>query len=151
MKKAEQIAALFWIAMAGAVCLGSLKLRLGTPSEPGSGFLPFWTGALLGGLALVHLVNVTVRKGEGGEGDAPAAKMNRKRAWAVVASLLAYAVLLSYCGYLVTTFFLMIVLFSLYERRKWWILLGATALLVGCSYLVFHNWLLVQFPRGFLG
>jgi hypothetical protein len=45
----------------------------------------------------------------------------------------------------------MLVLFSVYERRKWWVVGTSTLLVIGITYLVFHHWLKVQFPVGFLG
>ena len=151
MKMAEQVACFFWITLAVSVCWGSFILKLGTPSEPGSGFLPFGTAFLLGILAIVHLIKVTFRQGPQDRAGAFIGEVNWKRGLWIVASLLLYTFLLPHLGYLVATFFLMLVLFSLYERKKWWILLVMTVLVNGISYVVFHNWLKVQFPMGFWG
>jgi len=147
MRRAEQITCLFWLVLAAAVCAGSLRLNVGTPSEPGSGFLPFGTGFLLGILALVHLVQITFRKDEK-EGRI-LGEVRWKRGACVVAALLIYALLLPPLGYIITTFLFMAVLFSVYEHRKWWIVGGASLLVIAATYLVFHHWLQVQFPAGF--
>ena len=147
MKKAEQITCLFWLVLAGALCAGSIRLKVGTPSEPGSGFLPFGTGFLLGILALVHLVQITSGKNE--KEEPLLGEVRWKRGAWVVASLLTYALLLPFLGYLLTTFFFMAVLFSLYDRRNWWVAGGASLLVIAVTYLVFHHWLKVQFPAGF--
>ena len=147
MRRAEQITCLFWLALAGALCAGSIQLKVGTPSEPGSGFLPFGTGFLLGILALVHLVQITFRKDEK-EGRI-LGEVRWKRGACVVAALLIYALLLPPLGYIITTFLFMAVLFSVYERRKWWMVGGASLLVTAATYLVFHHWLQVQFPAGF--
>jgi len=147
MRRAEQITCLFWLALAGALCVGSIQLKVGTPSEPGSGFLPFGTGFLLGILALVHLVQITFRKDEKEEPILDGVRW--KRGAYVAAALLIYALLLPPLGYLITTFLFMAVLFSVYERRKWWIVGGASLLVIAATYLVFHHWLQVQFPMGF--
>jgi putative tricarboxylic transport membrane protein len=151
MRTAEQVACLFWIALSLALCLGSIHLKLGTPSDPGSGFLPFGTGILLGILALVHLVQVTYRQRDQDAAAAFIGAVNWKRGLWVVASLLGYILLLPRLGYIITTFFLMLVLLSVYERKKWWFLLVLTGLVSGLSYLIFHDWLQVQFPMGILG
>ena len=147
MKKAEQIACLFWLALGGSLCWGAFRLDLGSPSEPGSGFLPFGTGVLLGTLALVHLAQITSRQEEKEEPLLGNARW--KRGICVVASLLAYALFLPRLGYLITTFLFMAVLFSVYERKKWWAVGGASLLVIALTYLVFHHWLKVQFPVGF--
>jgi len=148
MKKAEQITCVFWLVLAQSVCWGAFQLNLGTPSEPASGFLPFGTGLLLGILALVHLVRITFWKPE--KKEPFLGEIRWKRGACVVASLLLYVLLLSRLGYLLTTFFFMAVLFSIYERKKWWVVGGSSLLVIALTYLVFHHWLKVQFPVGFL-
>jgi Tripartite tricarboxylate transporter TctB family len=146
MKKAEQVACIFWLALGGSLCWGAFQLDLGSPSEPGSGFLPFGTGFLLGILALVHLVQITFRKDEKEEpllGD-----VRWKRGAWVVGSLILYALFLPLLGYLLTTFLFMANLFSIYERKKWWVVGSSGLLVVLVTYFVFHHWLKVQFPAG---
>ena len=146
MHRAEQITCLFWLVLATAVCAGSLRLNVGTPSEPGSGFLPFGTGLLLGVLALVHLAQVTFRKEEKEERLLGGVRWIRGAC--VAGSLLLYALLLPLFGYLLATFLFMAVLFSIYERQKWWVAGSASLLVIALTYLVFHHWLKVQFPVG---
>ncbi len=147
MKRADRIPGLFWLALAGAVCAGSIQLKVGTPSEPGSGFLPFGTGFLLGILSLVHLAQVTFRKAE--KGHFLLGEVRWKRGACIVGSLILYAFFLPLLGYLLSTFFFMAGLFSLYERKKWWVVGSFGLLVVLVTYLVFHHWLKVQFPAGF--
>jgi putative tricarboxylic transport membrane protein len=147
MRRAEQITCLFWLVLAAVVCAGSLRLNVGTPSEPGSGFLPFGTGFLLGILALAHLAQVTFRKDE--KEEPLLGEVRWKRGACVAGSLLLYALLLPLFGYLLTTFFFMATLFSIYERKKWWVVGSSGLLVVIVTYLVFHHWLKVQFPVGF--
>jgi len=149
MKKAEQVTCIFWLVLAGSLCWSSFQLNLGSPSEPGSGFLPFGTGLLLGILALVYLVQITFRKTE--KEEPFLGEVHWKRGTCVAASLLSYALLLPRLGYLLTTFLFMAVLFSIYEQKKWWMVGGASLLVIALTYLVFHHWLKVQFPVGFLG
>jgi putative tricarboxylic transport membrane protein len=147
MKRAEQITCLFWLVLAGALCAGSIQLKVGTPSEPGSGFLPFGTGFLLGILALVHLVQSTFRKDE--KEESLLGEVRWKRGACIVGSLITYALFLPLLGYLLSTFFFMAILFSIYERKKWWAVGGSGLLVVIFTYFVFHHWLKVQFPSGF--
>ncbi len=148
MRRAEQITCFFWLLLATATCAGALRLNVGTPSEPGSGFLPLGIGFLMGILALVHLMRITFRKEE--KEQPLMGEVRWKRAAWVVVSLVIYALLLPLMGYLLTTFFLLAFLFSVYERKKWWVVGGAGLIVVVVTYLVFHLWLKVQFPAGFI-
>ena len=39
--------ALFWVALGILVCYGATRLGLGSITEPGSGFIFFWSGLIL--------------------------------------------------------------------------------------------------------
>lgn len=151
MKRADVTACLFWMALGGALCLGALKLGLGAPSDPGSGFLPFGTGILISLLGLLQLGRLffgTARD------DAPAAIRSAgdwKRPARVVATLTLYGLVLSHLGYLVATFFAMLALFSIYDRRRWALASAGSLLVTVITYVVFHELLRVQLPAGLLG
>ena len=149
MRRAEQIACLFWIVLSLSVCMGAIGLKLGTPSDPGPGFLPFGTGVLLGILAFVHLLKVSVVVSKREDESFHWQGGNWRRTSTVVSAVLVYALLLPHLGYLIATFILMIVLFSLYDRRKWGRVIPASLAVIGITYLVFHVWLKVQFPLGY--
>ena len=151
MRRAEQITCLVWIAMAVAMCVGSVGLELGSSAEPKSGFLPFWTASLLGILALVHLINITVGRGAPAKAAAFLGEVRWKRGLWVVVALFAYTLLLEFLGYLIATFLLLLTLFSLYERKRWWLSVLLSGVAVGISYVVFRGWLTVQLPLGLLG
>ena len=69
----------------------------------------------------------------------------------VLVSLFAYALLVPGLGYLITTFGLMVFLFSLIGKPRLWIQ-GVSALItVLATYIIFYVWLNVQLPKGILG
>jgi len=151
MRKAEQIISILWIGLAISVCVGSLRLELGTFHDPGPGFLPFGAGALLGLLAIAHLINVSFRFSEGEEKGLPWIDVHWQKGIYVIIALLAYAYLLPKVGYLIDTFFLMLFLFGVMGRKRWWAVFIGTLFVIGITYLIFAVWLMVQFPKGFLG
>ncbi len=148
MRRTEQILSLFWIAFALWVCTGSSSLELGDFSNPGPGFLPFGTGALLGVIAIVHLAVVSVRAPREETGESPWKGLNWKKGLYVILALFSYVLTLPRLGYLTATFLLMIFLFSILERRKWWTVLFGSLFVIAVTYFVFEVWLMVQFPRG---
>jgi putative tricarboxylic transport membrane protein len=150
-RRAEQIACVFWVVLSAALCVKAVSLKLGAPSDPGPGFLPFGTGALMGILALAHLLKVSRPSNETVQGEPLWQGLKWKRCLSVVLAVFVYALLLPYLGYVVTTFFFMLVLFSLYGRKRRWLVIVGSLLVIGVTYWVFHIWLQVQFPSGLLG
>lgn len=149
MRRTEQVVSLFWIGFALLVCVGSLRLELGTISDPGPGALPFGAAALLGILAVAHLANVTLRRPGRDEAQSSWANAHWEKGVYVVIALFVYFFLLPIFGYLITTFLLMVFLFGVLERKRWWVVLIGSGLVIGITYLVFEVWLMVQFPKGF--
>jgi hypothetical protein len=134
---------LFFFGLSLLVLWESLRVELGTFVEPGSGFLTFGTGLALCALSIVLIF----RGWKVREPDKP---ISRRVVLALV-SLFAYSLVLSSLGFVVATFFLVGILFYLGEPRKWWLLIGMSALVSFLAYLVFGVLLHVYFPRGFLG
>ena len=151
MKRAEVIADMLWTALGVALCLGALKLGLGTPSDPASGFLPFGTGVLISLLGLLQLGTLFFGKGRDNGQAAAWSASGWQRPACVVATLTLYGLFLSYFGYLVATFFAMLVLFSIYDRRRWGWASAGSLLVTLITYVVFHELLNVQLPAGLLG
>ncbi|HSR12126.1 MAG TPA: tripartite tricarboxylate transporter TctB family protein [Thermodesulfobacteriota bacterium] len=149
MRTAEQIACLFWIAVSLSICAGAVGVKLGTPSDPGPGFLPFGAGALLGILALAHLLKTSsaARKAT----RPPGQEVKRGRSVSLAVAVFVYALVLPHLGYLIATFILMVVLFSIYDRRRWIVAIPASIAVIAVTYVVFHMWLKVQFPSGYFG
>jgi hypothetical protein len=134
---------IFFLGLSLLILWESLRVELGTFVEPGSGFLTFGTGAALCVLSIVLICR-------GWKVREPHKALSRRVALAL-ASLFVYSLVFSYLGFLVATFFLVGVLFYLGQPRKWWLLLGMSALVSLVAYLIFGVLLHVYFPRGFLG
>jgi hypothetical protein len=134
---------LFFFGLSLLVLWESLRVELGTFVEPGSGFLTFGTGTALFVLSIVLICR--------GWKVRELHKAFSRRVALALASLFVYSLVLSHLGFVVATFFLVGVLFYLGQPRKWWLLLGMSALVSLVAYLVFGVILHVYFPRGFLG
>lgn len=151
MRAAERVACIFWMALALVIGGDAYRLGLGTAQEPESGFLPFWTAVLLCLLSAAQLVRL--RSSRADDQRLPPLEWGAhwRRAVLLVLSLSAYSILLPGLGYLIATFILMATLFSLYNRPQWWMVLGASLLVIGITHFVFNSWLKIQLPRGILG
>ena len=146
----DQLSSLFWLAISIFVCVESIQAHVGSFVSPGPGFLPFWSGVALGGLAMVLAVTSFLKK----EGEKVAEQwigVKWGKVILVVASLLVYSLLLPRLGYLIATFGLMLLLFSLTERPRMRSWVGSAILTSLVTYLIFYIWLNVQLPKGILG
>jgi putative tricarboxylic transport membrane protein len=150
MPKLEKITCLMWLGLGGFIVLGSIKLQFGSLSEPGPGFLPILTGVLICATSLAHLGQLFLKPADPGTSANPWAGVRWHRGAMVVGGLVAYALTVDYLGYLIATFLLMLVLFSLYDRKRWWMAIGGSLMVITVTYLVFCIWLKVQFPAGIL-
>src|SRR4051812_43352525 len=66
MRTADILAALFWLAVGLGIVAAGWDLRLGTLSDPGSGFLLFWVGIIMAALSAAVLAGAVRRPGTEG-------------------------------------------------------------------------------------
>jgi putative tricarboxylic transport membrane protein len=149
MKFRNQLGPLFWIAVAGVVCLDSIHAGIGTFRSPRSGFFPFWLGVILAILGLV-LAFVNLSRGERGKITDLWKDTRWSRVVLVIILTLIYSILLNTWGFLITTFLLMSVLLCVGERERIWTKIVIALFLVLASYVIFHSWLKVPLPKGIL-
>ncbi len=133
----------FFLGFASLVLWQSLRLGLGTLREPGSGFLSFCAAMPLAlfSMVLIHR----------GWGIRESLKAHSRRVILALVSLFVYSLVMETVGFIPATFFLVGILFHLGESRRWWALLGISAIVTFLAYLVFGVLLHVYFPRSFLG
>jgi hypothetical protein len=146
----DQRSSLFWLLLSVAVCIESLHLGLGTPRNPGMGFMSFGASALLGILSIILFLSASFKKG-----DAKAVPLFSgtlwKRSLFVLISLVLYSRILPMAGFLISTFLLMTFLFWILERKRIWVVFISSILTTGVTYYVFSILLNCQFPVGYFG
>lgn len=152
----ERIGSLFLIVLSIIVCIYSVRLKIGSLSNPASGFIPFIAGLLFGLLSLLQIIEWIILKRSKEkvkyhkiieEGGGPG---GRNRIIIVITLLLAYITIMPKLGYLISTFLLMIFLFRIGHQIKWWFLLAFSFLITLSTYLIFDRWLSCRFPVGVL-
>ncbi len=121
----------------------SLRLGVGSTAEPGSGFLSFCGGVVLAVLSLSFVYkNWNSRKSR---------QTHSRRVLLAILSLFVYSLVLDTLGFVISTFFFVGILFYLGEPRRWWTLLGMSALTTLLGYFIFGIVLKVYFPKGPFG
>jgi putative tricarboxylic transport membrane protein len=149
----DKWSSLVWCGMGIFICVGSLRLSLGELHHPGPGFLSFYAGLILGVLALV--IHLQSRKAPSAHKRAEPEPIWRsgQRGWKMVmtvGALLAYAVLMNYLGFLISTFVFLAFLLRVIEPQRWSVaLLGSLAASVA-FYCVFEMGLKSQLPKGLI-
>jgi len=151
MKNPDQYSGIFWILLGGTVTISSFFYGVGSFSTPGPGFITFLAGALLTLLSFVLFISSTRSKGGGESLRFLWEGRQLGKAFYILALLVAYMFLVSPLGFLLSTFFLLVLLFRVqaaYSLRKVIFLSVASTI---ASILIFDMWLGVQLPRGFMG
>ena len=147
----NQVEGLFWLSISIFVCVEAIGSKIGTFQSPGPGFLPFLGGVILGSLSIILIVTNFLKK----KGDEMVTYLWKGRGWGkiclILLALFIYAILLPKLGYLITTFGLMIILFGVKERPKFWIQVLSALITALATYVIFYVLLQVQLPKGILG
>jgi len=150
MRKLELIASIFLVIFSVVACREAHKLPFGRWGVPGPGLYPFLLGALLLAFSIIYLLRSLkswrredeVRLWDG---------LRWKKVILVLALLVAYALLMERVGFVLCTFFFLVVLFRWVDRQRWyWVYAGSLGIDIIC-YVIFKLWLMIQLPRGILG
>ena len=139
---------MFWVAVGILACYGATRLRLGSVTEPGAGFIFFWSGLILVLLSLVVLLD-SIRSAE--DAVQEMGEMNWAKIALVLLSLLLYAFFLERLGFVLTTFVLLSFLLGWIERINWARSLGVASAAVLACFAIFELWLKIRLPKGIFG
>jgi putative tricarboxylic transport membrane protein len=144
-KTGDAIAGIFCILIGIAVIIGSVPLRLGTPTEPEPGFFPFINGVALTVLSLVLLLYAWRGRSTG---MAPFGQLRRPAI--LVVGLFVYSVILDPVGYIVATVMLAAVVLRVMNVRRIWKIATISLVVSVASYILFDRLLGIMLPPGIL-
>lgn len=147
MRRRDGIAAAALLLVAGAAIRESARLPFGAVRNPGPGFLPWWAGLTLAGLALILLAQSLLAR----RAAVPPEERERGKWTRVVGLLVAlalYVVGLEPLGYPLCTFLLVLLMLGPTRRAAIVPALALAAIAAGGSYLLFAAWLGVPLPPG---
>ena len=150
MKHANLAAAIGLLLLAGFIFFESRQLSFGTFRVPHTGFYPKILAGLLLLLALVCLAQTLCDQTVGRPTERIPAE-GWFRIGATLATLVGYALVLEWLGFLLSTFVLMVLLLRAIEAPNWSKVIVVALVTAVLSYGLF-GWLLgVPLPAGVLG
>jgi len=148
----DKWSSLVWLGIAIFICIGSLRLSLGTFRNPGPGFLSFFAGLIVGSLGLiVHFQSR--RLPSSGEKSKPlwTDKSRGRKMVLTVLGLMAYAVIMNSLGFLLSTFVFLVFLLKVIQPQRWPVALLGSLAASSAFYCLFEVGLKSQLPKGLLG
>ena len=150
MNLRDGLSGLFWLIISIFVCVMSIGIDIGTIHSPGPGFVPFWSGVVLGMFSIALLITSILKRKVEKRISSLWKGMEWRKVILVLISLFIYAILLPRLGYLIATSGLLALLFGIMRRQRLWIQVVIAFITALVSYLVFYVWLGVQLPKGIL-
>ena len=148
--RADTVTALLALALAIYIAFEGKAMGLGHPSDPGSGYIQFWTGLIMCGLALTQLVHSLLPNANKASLGSVFVDIRWGKVLYVTALLVAYTAVLDYLGFIIATFILLVVLFKTVEPQSWMVALIGSTLTTLVAWGVFVAWLGTQMPAGAL-
>jgi len=147
----NRVSSLFFIGVGIFFAFYGRTVEIGSWSEPGPGFMPFWSGIVLTVMAVILLLGSFKRE----EWQAlppffPLAD-SWKRVLMAFLAMVAYLFLLESLGFTLVTFFFIAFLLKTIFPQKWKRTLIAASTTAILARLIFINFLETQLPLGFLG
>jgi putative tricarboxylic transport membrane protein len=122
--------------------------RLGFVSfvRPGPGFVPFLAGLLMGGLAVIALIQTIIERSAAAERVFNGREL--RRTLLMIAALVVYVLLWNFIGFVAATFPLLLFLYRVVEPLRWRTVFIAAALTLTAVYLLFSTLLGARLPVG---
>lgn len=135
------------MALSLFICQQATVIGVGSLRRPGPGLLAFGAGAGIGLLALAVFIRTFLSK------PAAAAAQDEKsvrnvKFFLICTSLFVYAAVISWLGFVASTFLFVLFLLRTVQTEKWWRSLLKALLITAGNYLVFFVWLGIRLPGG---
>ena len=148
--RGERIISLTFIALGVAMSFGGIKLGLGTAMLPGPGFFPLIAGLSLTTFAGISLLS-SLRKNRENEISEDWKDIRWRSILLTFVALTVYSNILDTLGFIVSTLFMLVLLFRLYEQEKWIFTILKSLFTTTVVYGVFDKIFQLNLPRGIWG
>jgi putative tricarboxylic transport membrane protein len=149
MSPAHTVSALIWLGVGAAIAIGSYRLGIGSPSNPGAGLFPFVIGVSI--VVLSTSVSISALRMRIAKATAGVEGARLLPVIAVSAALGFYTLALERIGFGITTFVFLAVLLAVLGDRGWPQAAVASACITAGSYAIFAKLLKITLPAGPIG
>jgi putative tricarboxylic transport membrane protein len=146
MQRIHQVSALIFMALSVFFVWESWELEYHTPTGPGAGFFPFWLGAVMGGMSLIWLVQVSMKTGKPVEQNFLPGLKGRVQIISMIAALVLTALLMNLLGFQLSMFLFFIFMLMFIGKQSIWISLVISIIGSVGVYHLFVKFLDVQLP-----
>jgi hypothetical protein len=136
------------MALSLFICKQATVIGVGSLRRPGPGLLAFGSGAGIGLLALAVFIRTFLSK-PAVDAVQDEKSIRRVKFFLICTSLFVYAAVISWLGFVVSTFLFVLFLLRTVQTEKWWRSLLKALLITAGNYLVFVVWLGIRLPGGF--
>jgi putative tricarboxylic transport membrane protein len=147
----NRMSALFFIGVGMFFALYGRTVEIGDWSEPGPGFMPFWSGVVLTVMAVCLLLGSFKRKEWQVMPPFFPLADSWKRVLLAFLAMVAYLLLFKPLGFTLVTFLFIAFLLKTIFPQSWKRTLIAAAVTAILARMIFINFLETQLPMGFLG
>ncbi len=148
----RNIDSLVWVILGIILCFKSVQIGLGTLQRPGPGLVAFLIGGSLGLLGSILLIQNAIKPRQDNTSNIriSVTKFQRERLYFTF-GILAYALVLDIIGFILATSLLLFFTSKVMHPRRWFVPIIFSIISIALSYLLFHVWLGIRFPKGLFG
>jgi hypothetical protein len=147
----NRISALVFLGISLVICLGSIKLSLGSFRKPGSGLFPLLIGACLGICSSLVILKSYKKRASEEKRDFFSNMRGFLKIGYVILALFLYAIGMNYVGFVLSTLLFLGFLLRGIDPKPWPTVISVSILATAACYWIFKHWLDVQFPTGIIG
>lgn len=151
MKKADLLTSCALLALSGFVIWESLQMPPSATFGPGPGFLPFWIGVILAGLAVILFLTAWFRMNDPKESHIFPTRKALTAVGLVLLGLALYTVLMEPLGFLANTLLFVAFLMAVVQRESFKVTAAVAVLTTAGLYIIFQVLLGITLPRSPLG
>ncbi len=145
-----KVSAVFFLLFSIYVSTVAWRLDIGWVRKPGPGFLPFWSGILIGILGALLLVQELLSD-RGKKETSVREKISWKSIGLTLIFFLAYILSLDHAGFIIGTILFVGIILKIIEKKGWVLTLSVALIMALGSYCLFKVWLQVDLAKGFFG
>jgi hypothetical protein len=150
MRRYDRVSTLFFIGLAIAIVIESIRIGPGSLATPGPGLIPLGSGLVLGIPGLIVLVRTFMRNSPKANGVLWKPGTKWRNIVLTLISLIGFGFLINFLGFHLVTFLWISFVCRWIGRMGWRGTLFTSMVTTFFCYVLFEHYLDIRFPRGIL-